>query len=123
MAIVPPDNGRIAIRPYNYRFMSIIRYIFKKIKDNITKFQKREEVPMEHKHFEGYSSMRERCLRRDDDAEFADELGVDTTAYPEFIASFNNWMSKEHQKQRAGELSRMTRAEPASKPTSQVRDN
>ena len=64
---------------------------------------------MEHKHFGVYSNMRKRCLRRDDDAEFGAELVEDTTAYPEFIASFNNWTSYERQKKRAGELADMTK--------------
>ena len=68
---------------------------------------------MEHKHFEGYSGMRRRCLRMDDDAEFGAELTFseipeDTTAYPEFIASFNNWTTYEKQKKRASELANMT---------------
>ena len=80
---------------------------------------------MEHKHFEGYSGMRGRCLRRDDDAEFGAELTADgphradegplredTTAYPEFIASFHNWTSYERQKKRADELADMTESHP-----------
>ena len=66
---------------------------------------------MEHKHFDNkvYSSMRQQCLRRDEDAEFGAELIEDTTAYPEFIASFDKWTSYERQKKRARELADMTK--------------
>ena len=66
---------------------------------------------MGHKHFDSkvYSGMRQRCLRQEEDAEFGAELTAeDTTAYPEFIASFDNWTSYERQKKRADELARMT---------------
>ena len=60
-----------------------------------------------------FPNMRQRCMRRED-AEFSDdfidgnEFVEDTTQYPEFIASFDRWISSEKQKKRASELADMT---------------
>ena len=59
-----------------------------------------------------HSNAREQYLRREDDTEFGMDMMSedieDTTRYPEFIASFDQWISSEKQKKRANELAGMT---------------